>query len=728
MPELIDAPELAISKIAIERGSERLVFERRGNGPARWQMRQPLDVAAEPTPLETLVRNLKELRKSPDAGTISRADESFGLDPPAAIVQVYGAADARSAQGEQPLATLALGKSVRGLRYIRREGGSGIDVADSKLLSAVDAPLSEWREVNVMPVATIQVGSFSIKRPGLEIRGERGSRGQWNLTRPIVAPGNFAKVESFLSALSSLKVLEGAKGFVADNVKDFAPYGLDSPSATVELTTAPGIAEQYVLHVGKAVPGQPERVYVREGDQDDVVWVGAKAIGEIPTTAIAPRSQRIADIEPSAVTAIQIDARTLQFNLKKDAAGWKQTTPRAAKADTAAVNALLAQLDSIQASEFLDPKKVRSPELTPPVMTIKVWQSVPPAPGRDAVPAEAQVVNLHIGRHDMFLKSIFAQLDGDSVVLALPDLFLNVLPKNELAFREREVLSVAPAQVSRLVLTRAGRVDELVPSKTGQANQWRMLRPIEAPADARSVTQALAALTSLRADEFITESAPDLKLFGLDKPLLEVAWESDRSHRLKVGGQVPKAAAYYAMVDGEPFVFTLKGEALKVFEAEFRDRLVMSFPLASAERLVLNWGWPKRTVVLTHRAPATPQQSDWVAEPDADVAGIDLSLTPALVKAMSHLESIRYFQYDGEIPVATGLNRPRLQIEISLGSKEPPRVLRIGYSIAGGYVMAADGTAASGAVFALPAAAWDHLIQSGERSVSLPNQVFAPER
>jgi hypothetical protein len=728
LPELIDAPVLAIRKIAIERGSEHLVFERRGNAPGRWQMRQPLDVAAAPTPLETLVGTLKELRKSPDAGTISRADESFGLDPPAAIVRIYGAADAKGASSEQPLATLALGKAVHGMRYLRSEGGSGIDVADSKLLSAVDAPLVEWREVHVVPVATFQIASFSIKRPNLEIRGERGGRGQWNLTRPILAPGNFAKVESFLAALSSLRVLEGAQGFVADDVKDFAPYGLDSPSATVELTTAPDTAEPYVLHVGKAVPGQPDRVYVREGDQDDVVWVGAKAVGEIPTTAIALRSQRIADIEPAAVTAIQIDARNVRFNLKKDASGWEQTSPRAAKADTAAVNALLVQIDSIQASEFLDPKKVRSPELTPPVMTIKVWQSAPTGPGKTAPAAGAPVLNLHIGRHDVFLKSIFAQLEGDTVVLALPDLFVNALPKNELAFREREVLRLAPAQVSRLVLTRAGRVDELVPSKSGEANQWRMLRPIEAPADSRSVTQALAALTNLRADEFITESAPDLKLFGLDKPLLEVAWESDRSHKLKVGGQVPKTAAYYAMIEGESYVFTLKAEALKIFEAEFHDHLVMSFPLATAERLILNWGWPRRTVVLKHRAPATPQQPDWVAEAGQDVAGIDLSSMPALVKALSHLESIRYFQYEGEIPVATGLDRPRFQIEVSRGSKEPPRVLRIGYSIAGGLVMAAEGTAASGPVFVLPAAAWDHLIQSGERSVSLPNQVFAPER
>ncbi len=40
------------------------------------------------------------------------------------------------------------------------------------------------------------------------------------------APANPAKIESLLAALSSLRVVDGEKGFVADNVKDFTPFGL----------------------------------------------------------------------------------------------------------------------------------------------------------------------------------------------------------------------------------------------------------------------------------------------------------------------------------------------------------------------------------------------------------------------------------------------------------------------------------------------------------------------
>jgi hypothetical protein len=542
LPELISVPEVAIRKLEIERGKERLVFERRGARLGHWQMRQPIDAAAEPSRLETLVRNLKELRKSPDAGTIRSEQDAFGLSPPVATVRLWGGRDSDQNLSEQgpPLASLAIGQVIRGNRYVRPDQSAGIEVTDAKLLSAVDAAVHDWREHVVMGVASFQVNSIAIKRPNMSIRAERGTRGEWKLTEPVVVPASSAKIENLLAALASLRVLDGANGFVADDVKDFAPFGLAEPTATVELmTTSPG-GEPMVLHVGKPVPDRPQRVYVRQGGQDDVVAVDAKALAELPRTTIALRDQRVVDIDPAAVTAIEIQARDRLFVLKKESAGWALTSPRAEKADGLKVDVLLKQLDAIQTSEFLEPTKVRNPELDPPLMTIKIWQYSRAGTGDGSTGNEPDV-NLHIGRHDRLLKSLFARLDKDSVVLALPEALLDVLPRNEFAFRDHTVVSVSPAQVSKLVVTRAGRTDELEPATTGAPNQWRMRRPIDAPGDSRSITQALAVLSSLRAEDLIASSSGDPTSYGLDHPLLEVVWESDKSHRLKVGAQVPRA-------------------------------------------------------------------------------------------------------------------------------------------------------------------------------------------
>ena len=73
--------------------------------------------------------------------------------------------------------------------------------------------------------------------------------------------------------------------------------------------------------------------------------------------------------------------------------------------------------------------------------------------------------------------------------------------------------------------------------------------------------------------------------------------------------------------------------------------------------------------------------------------GIDLSAASALAEALSHLETIRYAQYDGEIQPFTGLIHPRLTVTVKLGANEPDRIMRIGHPAAPGLIYAAEGTA-----------------------------------
>ena len=726
LPELLSTPEASIRKLAVERGNERLVFERRGQGIGRWQMIEPHGVAAAGSRLETLVRNLKELRQSPDSGDIKGPAATFGLDPPAATVRLWTDQGAGSAKADPPVATLAIGKATRGIRFVRPGGTDVIEVADAKLLNAVDIPAADWRDPVLMGVPTFQVAAVTIQRPGERlIRAERGKRGQWTLSAPLVAPAQGAKIESLIAAMSSLRVVDGPNGFVADNVRDFAPYGLSPPAVTIELATARASEGPLVLQVGKPVPDRADRVYVRQGDQDDVVIVDAKALSEIPQTAIALRSQKVADLNPAAVTAIEIRTRAQTFALKKRSNDWELTAPRQEKADSIAAHLFLQRLESLQTSEFLEPTKVRRPDVDPPVITIKIWQSAL-SPSATKPSSDKPALDLRIGRFDAATKSIFAQLANDDVILALPDNLLEVLPRNEYAFRDRTILTLNPVDIRKLIITRAGRTDELVPSATGEPNHWRMLRPIDAPADTRSVTQAISVLANLRADDYIAGSQRSTAEFGLDRPLLDVRWETDRAHHLKVGAQVRRAAAYYAVVDDQPSVFTLKAETLKPFEAEFRDHLVMSFPLAKAERILLRWGWPRRTVAIRRRTETAKGQPEWVSEPGSDAGGIDLSRATALVTALSHLETSRYAQYSGDIEPFTGLTRPRLTIEVKLGPDEEPRVLRIGDPTVDGQVLAAEGSARSGPVFLLPAPSWNALIESGERFEPLPENVFAP--
>src|SRR5262249_56884316 len=101
--------------------------------------------------------------------------------------------------------------------------------------------------------------------------------------------------------------------------------------------------------------------YVRQGGQDDVVMVEARALAEIPPDATALRSHQVADIVPSAVTEIDIQTRSDRFTLRGGRNQWELTSPRKERADAPAVRAFLAHIDDLQTSEFLEPQKVPDP-------------------------------------------------------------------------------------------------------------------------------------------------------------------------------------------------------------------------------------------------------------------------------------------------------------------------------------------------------------------------------
>ena len=103
-------------------------------------------------------------------------------------------------------------------------------------------------------------------------------------------------------------------------------------------------------------------------------------------------------------------------------------------------------------------------------------------------------------------------------------------PRTRFAYRDRGVLELNATAVTKLTLVRGGSTTVLEPSEAaGAPNQWRMVAPVKAPADSRAVTQVLALLSNLRADEFVADLAKSEKSFGLDQPSIVVSWQLDNA-------------------------------------------------------------------------------------------------------------------------------------------------------------------------------------------------------
>lgn len=739
LPDLIDVRPEEVRRIEIAGPERPLVFARRADG--LWQMIEPIETLADRSRIELLLNTLKELRKNADVGAIQGPSATYGLDRPARVVRLFGT------DPQVPLAGLELGRTLVDQRYVRPLGQAGIEVAEAQRLSLLDLPAAEWRERALIGLSPYDVETLTVTGPGHEMSVQLVD-GRWRLRRPVEAPADPHKVEGVLADLAALRVLDPRTGFVADDVRDMASFGLDPPRLRIEATplAAPGKTRgrPEVVLIGKDVPGQVDRAYARRGDQDDVVLIDARPLHDLGSDPHELRSRKVADFDPDHAGFLRVRAGSTEQELARGPDGWTIVGAAAERADPQVVAELLAKLNELQTSDFLDPKAVDRAGLDPPWATLQVWLRNPLArpdtPAPSAAPAGPADVDLQLGRHDAARKAVYGRVKGDPSILVLPDLILKVLSGDALAFRARSILALDPKQIDRVEVRHGGQaVVVAAPAAGDEAGGWRMTAPVAAPVDAEALARITFLLAGLRADRLVDARPEDLKRYGLDAPGLVVSWRTrdaaarpplrtGTDFRLEVGRVVPRTeGTRYATVAGKPLVFTLKPEAIQILTAELHDRRVLWFPDEQAALVVVSRS--ERSFAFARKArPSAEDPAVWEREPGSGAPGFEANLVDALVTALSNLRALRFVQYAGPFPAEAGLVPPLTAIRVQLKGDAGTREIRLGHLAFAGQRFATTETGSSGAVFLLPEAGWEpYLPPTRPAPLVLPERVFAPD-
>ena len=88
---------------------------------------------------------------------------------------------------------------------------------------------------------------------------------------------------------------------------------------------------------------------------------------------------------------------------------------------------------------------------------------------------------------------------------------------------------------------------------------WQITRPKPLRADQSTISGLLSSLSSLSADRVIEDKVSDRKRYGLDPPAVEadITEKDNKSQKLLFGYDTPTGSAVYAMLSGDPRVFTV---------------------------------------------------------------------------------------------------------------------------------------------------------------------------
>ena len=188
-----------------------------------WRMVEPLDWAADPTAVRSLLGAISNLdtERTLSLGEVALSD--YGLDDPVLGVVLVDANGVRFA--------LAVGDAtpLGSKRAVRRGTDDEIILSADAFVAALDREIDEWRSRDVIDLLEHDLESIEISTVEDRIRVEQ-INGRWQLIEPLVDLADRDQLQSLISELNTLRVGEFLSG---DG--DPSELGLDPPAFRVVL-------------------------------------------------------------------------------------------------------------------------------------------------------------------------------------------------------------------------------------------------------------------------------------------------------------------------------------------------------------------------------------------------------------------------------------------------------------------------------------------------------------
>jgi hypothetical protein len=340
------------------------------------------------------------------------------------------------------------------------------------------------------------------------VRGE-GPEGGWRLEQPIAFPADASQIDG---ALENLAKLEHKLEVSSD--ADPSAFGFPaSPEPVRVQTDAPDALE---LEVGAATPLGSD-TYVRRNGR-------IYAVEEWRTQDLRPsltqlRDKRVSLLEAEQVERVEVleDGHRLVTAERRtgeaEQGGWWLVEPQLERGDEDQIRRLLSDLTLARAVEFVDDvKDAKSYGLETPRLELRLR-------------AGERSETIALGRAS---EKAYARVEGRPVVFEIPQRVIDSVPRELLAYRDKQVLEVDDGQVERVVLA-FPREASTYAFRRSEGRFQPEDGAIEV--EPEKLDDLLFTLSDLEASAILDQS-PDLAALGLAPPRVRIAFEDAKSASL----------------------------------------------------------------------------------------------------------------------------------------------------------------------------------------------------
>jgi hypothetical protein len=239
-------------------------------------------------------------------------------------------------------------------------------------------------------------------------------------------------------------------------------------------------------------------------------------------------------------------------------------------------------------------------------------------------------------------------------------LYFYEVPKAQKEAEKQKLVGVKDDAVTGIELVYPDRTIALAKGDTG----WRLVKPIDAPADEPVVKSLLQAITGAEVQKSLDEMPPDLAPFGLDKPgtVVKLTVKDGTVPPIAVGKNTSIGAKTYIRKGDEPKVYLTAGSiqtAINKQPRELRDKQILAFQDDDVQRIeVVKAGAPAMTL-------ARKDKDAWTIAP-GDIAA-DATEVRSYLAALRTTRATDFPDDAGAELAKYGLDKPRLTITVATG-------------------------------------------------------------
>lgn len=408
---------------------------------------------------------------------------------------------------------------------------------------------------------------------------QRVGKDSWRIVSPVNAPANNDTVKFMLDRLKRVKVELTLK----EDALKRKEFGFREPQGAVEIQLRGG--KKYKLVLAKKTPDALYAYAYREDKRKPVV-VDSMLLDDALKGLDEIREKRVMKFDREKVERLVLRHPDETVVCERSGDEWQIVKPLRTNADSSSINTALDKLSTIEASKFVDDKPTKETlkkyGLEKPSFIAEVW-----------LKGRKQPLKLHVGgKSAEDSTKVYARSSSGRSVFLVDESSLNDVRKRFNDLRSKRLLAFDTSEIDRLKLVHSGKEIELERRKSGDREDWEMIKPVKMRADNTTVTNLLWDVHDLEAKSFVNQPK-ELSGYGLDKPhaIIELHdRKQKRTMRLLIGKA--DGGKVFAKAADQETVCEVPSDILeKVCKDvdELRNLEIVRLERDDVERLAIEW-------------------------------------------------------------------------------------------------------------------------------------------